>query len=1056
MYSAQNMRANIFSLLIASLALSCSSEDLDGLGSLEQQGQVLTPETDGNDTPATATPLSGTDGVVQGTIFPGGDNDYYSFTATAGDLLYAATMTSFDAASSNDTLVGVYAADGTTLIEEDGDNGVMAGTSSALAGVPLTAGGTYYLRVRHQTSATSTIRPYHLHWTIRTGAADAESEPNDDPTTAPAGLTWVTGSLSAAADLDFYPITLAAGDTVYAALDADPERDATEIATGTTLGFGPFTGVTGNYLTVNDTGSAGSDAEALFFTVATAGTYQIRVAGTAAGTYGLSIAIRAGAPPCTTYTSTATPVTIADNGQTTTTIVVPGNPIVDDLDVSLAITHATPADVDVMLTSPAGNNVILFTDTGTAALGGITADLDDEAAFPLTFFTPIGLSALRYTPPNNYRLAFFDGVNAGGTWTLTIGDDTTTVTPPPQSLTAFSITICERAPACAPGLGAVPLLSSNFEADNGGMTHSGTGDEWEHGTPTFSPIATCGSGTNCWKTDLDDTYNASSSQDLLSPSVDLTGVVGPVYAQWAQKYAIEQATYDHLYASIVPTPGVERRLFEHVGPTTTTSTNIGPTAVQQSAGWATMRSDVSSFIGSAVQLKFHLDGDGSVQFAGYAVDDLSIFTCTCGNGTLEAGEACDDTNLVDGDGCDSNCSLTACGNGILTGTEICDDGNLVSGDGCDDNCTVTACGNGVAAGSEVCDDGNTTNGDGCDNNCTASACGNAVVAPNEDCEDGNTVDGDGCDSNCLFTGCGNGIVTAGEFCDDGNSVNGDGCDNNCLPSGCGNGEVGAGEACDDGNDVSGDGCDVNCTVTACGNGVLTSGEECEDGNTTDGDGCDATCNVVPIVPPGCGNGVLDGSEVCDDGNDVSGDGCDVNCTTTACGNDVLTSGEECEDGNTTDGDGCDAACQLETVVIPPSCGDGTVDAGEACDDGNTASGDGCDVNCTVTACGNGILSSGEACEDGNTTDGDGCDSTCQVEVPGAPVCGNGTLEAGEACDDGNTAGGDSCSADCTIELGVNGGGCDCRAAGDTDGPLGAALATALTLLGLAVTRRRPR
>src|SRR5262249_7531807 len=34
----------------------------------------------------------------------------------------------------------------------------------------------------------------------------------------------------------------------------------------------------------------------------------------------------------------------------------------------------------------------------------------------------------------------------------------------------------------------------------------------------------------------------------------------------------------------------------------------------------------------------------------------------CGNGS----EACDDGNRVDGDGCDSNCTLTACGNGIIT------------------------------------------------------------------------------------------------------------------------------------------------------------------------------------------------------------------------------------------------------------------------------------------------------------------------------------------------------------------------------------------------------
>jgi len=58
----------------------------------------------------------------------------------------------------------------------------------------------------------------------------------------------------------------------------------------------------------------------------------------------------------------------------------------------------------------------------------------------------------------------------------------------------------------------------------------------------------------------------------------------------------------------------------------------------------------------------------------------------CGNGTLESPELCDDANLVDGDGCDSNCTPTACGNGVVTAGEQCDDGNLVSDDCCSSLC----------------------------------------------------------------------------------------------------------------------------------------------------------------------------------------------------------------------------------------------------------------------------------------------------------------------------------------------------------------------------------
>ena len=74
-----------------------------------------------------------------------------------------------------------------------------------------------------------------------------------------------------------------------------------------------------------------------------------------------------------------------------------------------------------------------------------------------------------------------------------------------------------------------------------------------------------------------------------------------------------------------------------------------------------------------------------------------------------------------------------CGNGTRAGAEACDDGNIVSGDGCSNSCTLesgytfsmatpnvcsTTCGDGIVAGSEGCDDGGTTSGNGCSATCT--------------------------------------------------------------------------------------------------------------------------------------------------------------------------------------------------------------------------------------------------------------------------------------------------------------------------------------------------
>jgi cysteine-rich repeat protein len=77
----------------------------------------------------------------------------------------------------------------------------------------------------------------------------------------------------------------------------------------------------------------------------------------------------------------------------------------------------------------------------------------------------------------------------------------------------------------------------------------------------------------------------------------------------------------------------------------------------------------------------------------------------CGNGIVEPGEQCDDSNLINGDGCDANCTITRCGNGIQTAGEVCDDGDQICGDGCDPNCKLSSCGNGYpcAATGEPCD-----------------------------------------------------------------------------------------------------------------------------------------------------------------------------------------------------------------------------------------------------------------------------------------------------------------------------------------------------------------
>lgn len=605
-------------------------------------GQGYVGETEPNGTFATASPIAGTNAVVRASVFPNADVDWYSFVAAAGDRVHAAILTSFSANASSDSQLRLYGTDGTTLIEADEDDGSLGALSSTIAGAAIPAAGTYFLEVRHF-SATNQLRPYELHLRLQSGAPTPEVEPNDAPATAtplPAS-GWVSGTRdpALATEQDWYSFTLSAGDTVFLSLNLDPERD--NVQWNGRLGLGLF-GDASNQILVVDDASTGSVAnplsEAMFFTVKNAGTYYAFVdSATAAtggptATYILSVSVHPSTNEgvsCTVYTSTDIPKTIGPGaGLVSSTITVPGNPRIADLDVEVVLDHALMADIDVHLRSPAGNDNGLFSDIGAAATGGQTQMnlwLDDEAALPPTFTV---LSPLRLKPELAYRLSWFDGENAGGTWTLDLRDDGANASG--GTLTSWSIRVCEPPPppTCAAGFAQTTVFATDFEAGDAGFTHSGTGDEWTRGLPTAAPITTCNSGVNCWKTDLAGGYNASSTQDLLSPAINLAGLSGPVMVTWAQQYQIENASFDHMSVDYQQVGGATPvRLFEWQDATMTSVVGNPTVTLNETAGWALFTRQVDSLAGLNTELRFHLDADTTVQLSGLAVDDVSVTAC---------------------------------------------------------------------------------------------------------------------------------------------------------------------------------------------------------------------------------------------------------------------------------------------------------------------------------------------------------------------------------------------------------------------------------------------
>lgn len=87
----------------------------------------------------------------------------------------------------------------------------------------------------------------------------------------------------------------------------------------------------------------------------------------------------------------------------------------------------------------------------------------------------------------------------------------------------------------------------------------------------------------------------------------------------------------------------------------------------------------------------------------------------CGDGTVDADEECDDSGVVNGDGCSYKCMVEPgfvcsgspsvcsrnCGNGTLDSGEPCDDGGRADGDGCSAGCALEP-GYGCAGEPSVC------------------------------------------------------------------------------------------------------------------------------------------------------------------------------------------------------------------------------------------------------------------------------------------------------------------------------------------------------------------
>ena len=344
-------------------------------------------------------------------------------------------------------------------------------------------------------------------------------------------------------------------------------------------------------------------------------------------------------------------------------------------------------------------------------------------------------------------------------------------------------------------------------------------------------ILSCGSGTVMGNT-------AMGTRDFDRYSCNM----GVAYARAEQIYRFQQAGLARVTITATRLSGTGNYdLFALDGESALTC-DPGLTCLDSSTGTTATETITFDYIpGTTAYVAY--DQAGLDEMVGPTTTYSLTVTCevpTCGNGTMEAAEECDDGNATAGDGCSNVCQV--------------EPGFTCTGG----SCTMT-CGNGTveAAAQESCDDGNSVGGDGCSASC--------AIEPGFACS--------GTPSNCTFA-CGNGTVDPPfETCDDGNARSFDGCSRICR--------IEAGFRCT--------GAPSTCSFV-CGNGVVDEdvNEQCDDGNVAGGDGCTGACRVeqgyicegMPsMCQVACGNGVIDTSEgeLCDDMNTANGDGCNEFC-----------------------------------------------------------------------------------------------------------------------------------------------------------------------------------
>ncbi len=167
-----------------------------------------------------------------------------------------------------------------------------------------------------------------------------------------------------------------------------------------------------------------------------------------------------------------------------------------------------------------------------------------------------------------------------------------------------------------PGAGSKGLITWDFETDDGGFTAPADWKIW--GSWGWKqPIAGPGgghSGLKCWGTNPDGDYDPNADWRLIMPAQDFSALSRPVLVFWQWYYT--ETSFDSGWVEISTDGGA-------------TWAKVSRSFRGQSSGWIRATVDLSAYAGRAsVLISWRFVSDGSVQYAGWYVDDVEIVNIT--------------------------------------------------------------------------------------------------------------------------------------------------------------------------------------------------------------------------------------------------------------------------------------------------------------------------------------------------------------------------------------------------------------------------------------------